>query len=678
MRPLYRRTSLLALLTALVLLPTCSQALSSSDWLPYGPDGGDARALAADPHDNQHLYLGTATGWIYESHNGGGEWKRLARVGQRDDLVLDNIVIDPATPGRIFVGAWVLSSADGGLYVSDDNGANWKVVPEMKGQSIRALVVAPSDPKVIVAGTLKGVYKTIDSGAHWKLISPEGSKEIHEVESIAVDPKDPKIIYVGTWHLPWKTTDDGANWSNIKQGVIDDSDVFSIIIDPKDPNVVYASACSGIYKSESAGSLFHKIQGIPSTARRTRVLMQDPQHQNIVFAGTTEGLYRTTDSGKTWARTTGPELIVNDVYIDPKDTNRVMLATDRGGVLVSNDDGASFRPINAGFSARQITSYVEDLRHPGTIYVGIVNDKAWGGVFMSSNGGLTWAQKNAGLSPHDVFSLGQASDGTLLAGTRHGIYRMDGELWTKVENVSLELPVTEQPPVATPAPVKRKGTAARKATPKAAPAKKKPAPKPFDGTVFAFTRNGDQVFAATSDGVLKSMDGGKSWTLVADPQGHVWYVISSSKSNILAASLSKVAFSADDGHTWAGVTPPSELTQITAVAVDGLGGLWIGGREGVYLSEDKGVTWQVVKNLFVRDVNSIFYDEKGQRVLVTANSSTTIAFAAHLPDKKVSYWNTGWNLKLMRPVGDHMVAATLFDGMVIQPEMVNSAEVAKH
>jgi hypothetical protein len=50
-------------------------------------------------------------------------------------------------------------------------------------------------------------------------------------------------------------------------------------------------------------------------------------------------------------------------------------------------------------------------------------------------------------------------------------------------------------------------------------------------------------------------------------------------------------------------------------------------------------------------------------------------FAAHLPDKKVNYWNTGWNMKLVRPVGNHLVGATLFDGVVIQPEMVNSAEV---
>ena len=75
-------------------------------------------------------------------------------------------------------------------------------------------------------------------------------------------------------------------------------------------------------------------------------------------------------------RTTGPEVIVNDVYVDPTNTNRVLLATDRGGVLASNDGGDSFLPSNSGFSARQITSYVADAAQPATIYVGVVNDKA--------------------------------------------------------------------------------------------------------------------------------------------------------------------------------------------------------------------------------------------------------------------------------------------------------------
>ncbi len=661
--------NVLPALLSLVLFGPASQA-AIPGWLPYGPDGGDARSIASDPHDQSHLYMGTANGWIYESHNAGGEWKRLARVGKRDDLVLDSIVVDPINPRRILVGAWVLGGQIGDMFISNDAGTTWKDVPELKGQSILALSNAPSDPKVFVAGTLKGVYRTNDSGDHWTLISPAGSTEIHEVESIAIDPKDPNIVYAGTWHLPWKTTDGGAHWSNIKEGVIDDSDVFSIIVDPKDPSTVYASACSGIYKSENAGSLFHKIQGIPSTARRTRVLMQDPKNQNIIFAGTTEGLYRTTDSGKTWVRMSGPELIVNDVYINPSDTNRVLLATDRGGVLVSNDGGTSFRPTNNGFSARQITSYLGDRNHPNVLYVGLVNDKAWGGVFVSTNGGLTWNQKSAGLEGHDVFSLGQAPDGTVFAGTRHGIYRLNGETWGRVEKISQLLSG------AAPAQIKKSIKTKMGTKTVMVPASpKKSVEPPFEGTVFAYTREGNNIFAATSAGVLKSSDSGQTWSVTTSPMGHVWYTIASSMSQILASSLSTALLSVDGGNTWNPVTPPGGLTQISAVAVDGFGGLWMGGREGIYLSEDRGATWKTIPNIFVHGVNSLYYDEAGQRILITANSPTTFAFSIHLPDKQVHYWDTGWNLRLVRPVGDYMVAATLFDGIVIQPLMVNSAEV---
>src|SRR6185437_4443341 len=415
--------------------------------------------------------------------NRGMDWKRLARVGDRDDLVLDSIVLDKSNPRHILVGAWVLGSRDGGLYVSNDGGVTWASDNDMKGQSIRALAAAPSDPKIVVAGTLLGVYRSADGGVHWKLISPEGSKELHEVESIAIDPVDPQIIYAGTWHLPWKTTDGGEHWTNIKDGIIDDSDVFSIIVDPKQPSTVYASACSGIYKSEDQGLKFQKIQGIPSTARRTRVLMQDPEHLNIVFAGTTEGLWRSSDSGKSWLRTTGPEVIVNDVYVDPSDSNRVLLATDRGGVLASNDGGMSFLPSNSGFSSRQIVAYVQDDEHPATIYVGVVNDKEWGGVFVSNNGGLTWSQLSAGLNGSDVFSLGQASDGTIIAGTAHGLYRLQGQLWNRVDDVSLQ--------ATNPVSVKRSGVKHSGRATIAAP--RRFHADGFDGSVNAIARSGDTL-----------------------------------------------------------------------------------------------------------------------------------------------------------------------------------------
>ena len=651
-----------AALLALIFGLSCLR-LNAVNWLPFGPDGGDARAFAADPRDPAHLYLGTATGWIYESRNGGGDWKRLAWVGKRDDLVLDSIVVDDANPRHIMVGAWVLGSPDGGLYVSKDGGVSWASEAEMRGQSIRALTAAPSNPKILVAGTLKGVYRSTDGGDHWQMITPAGSQELHEVESVAIDPVNPQIIYAGTWHLPWKTIDGGEHWTNIKQGVIDDSDVFSIIVDPKDPKVVYASACSGIYKSEDSGAKFQKVQGIPSAARRTRVLMQDPRNLNIVFAGTTEGLFRTGDSGKTWLRTTSSEVIVNDVYVDPADTNRILLATDRGGVLSSHDGGYSFLPSNNGFSARQITSYVGDAALPATIYVGVVNDKAWGGVFVSENGGLSWTQKSAGLEGNDVFSMGQASDGTVLAGTRHGLYRLHGELWDRVEDVTLSVAAAGHP-----APRKKVTAIARGA-------RSREKGDPFDATVTAIARTGDTLYAATSDGLLVSRTAGESWSLAGGLDRHGWDFVSAARSMAVAATLKNAMLSSNGGRHWMPVKLPATLTQLGAVAVDGSGGLWVAGREGVFISENGGATWQTLKDLYIRDVNSLFYDEPSQRMLITANSKNTIAFAVHVPDRVVRYWNTGWNLKLVRPVGDHLVGATLFDGVVVQPRMVDSKEL---
>ena len=136
--------------------------------------------------------------------------------------------------------------------------------------------------------------------------------------------------------------------------------------------------------------------------------------------------------------------------------------------------------------------------------------------------------------------------------------------------------------------------------------------------------------------------------------------------------------SLDGGQRWEPISLPGTLKQVAAVAVDSGGDLWVGGREGVFVSQDRGVTWQSLKNLPIGDVNSLFYDEASQRMLITANNKNMIAFAVHLPDHAVRYWNTGWHLRLVRPVGDHLVGATLFDGIVVQPLMVDSGDVTKH
>ena len=462
------RSAFVWLWPLLFVLPACAV-----NWFPLGPYGGDARSIAVDPHDTKHLYLGTATGWIYDSHDGGTSWERISQINNRNDLVIAKIVADPMNPKRLIVAAWFVDRPDGGLYISDDGGKSWYAQSEMRGQSVRSLARSLSEPSTLVAGSLRGVFQSKDNGVHWKQISPAGSTELHEIESIAIDPVDPKIIYAGTWHLPWRTTDDGEHWINIKEGIIDDSDVFSIIVDPKNPAVVYASACSGIYKSVSGanpnphddGKRFDKVKGIPNTARRTRRLLQDPNHPQTVYAGTTEGLYRTTNGGEAWSLLTGGEVIVNDVFVDPSNSNHVLLATDRGGVLRSEDGGVSFEGSNEGFSSRQVSAYASDPEHPSTVYVGVVNDKTTGGVFQSLNGGISWQQQSAGLGGLDVFSLTTNASGVLLAGTNRGIYRLQDGFW--VDSSSMPAPEVVKPvaPAVThKRPVKKKPVVAYRLT----------------------------------------------------------------------------------------------------------------------------------------------------------------------------------------------------------------------
>jgi photosystem II stability/assembly factor-like uncharacterized protein len=653
---------------SLLALGTLSplDALASTPWFPFGPDGGDARAFAADPHNHEHLFLGAANGWIYDSQNGGHTWKRLARVGNRDDLVLDNIVVDPADSNHILAGTWVLGSDDGGLFVSTNGGHTWTSNPEMEHQSIRALTAAPSNGRIVVAGTLKGVYRSDDSGTHWKLISPPGSTEIHEVESIAIDPTNPEIIYAGTWHLPWKTTDGGANWSNIKQGIIEDSDVFSIIVDPKQPNIVYASACSGIYKSEDGAAKFTKIQGIPMSARRTRVLMQDPQHLGTVYAGTTEGLFRTDDAGALWTRTTSDDVIVNDVYVDPTNSMHVLMATDRGGVLASNDGGVSFVESNTGFSSRQIVAFASDPRRPAEVYVGVVNDKQWGGVFFSNDGGLAWSMRSSGLDGRDVFSLAVADEGTVVAGTEHGLFLYDpkDQLWLRTGDI---LPHSER----SGRTGGQSGSAAVRRTVRANTPHER-----IDGAVLTLARVDGQLYAVTTDGVFATVSGDPAlpWARLEGPTEEPWRFLAGGQSTLLLASLKSLTLSIDGGRRWRMIPAPPALTQIGAVAVDGTGGLWVGGREGIYHSVDNGATWATSKSLYVNGVNNIFYDAAGSRLLITASGSSTFAFSLHLPDQTMKYWDTGWNLRFMRPVGDYLLGITRYDGVVVQPRMVQSTE----
>jgi photosystem II stability/assembly factor-like uncharacterized protein len=659
-----RRRCGLALAVASLLSCCCTALSSQNSWIATGPPGGDARVISSVPGQPSHLYLGTTASWIYESLDAGANWHRLAKLDGDDDLVLDHIVVDAADPKTIYVAGW--RRADGGLWISHDSGKSWNEAEGLHGQSIRSFLQAPSDPKILFAGTLSGVFRSNDAGGTWTQISEKGSREIHEVESLAVDPADPDVVYAGTWHLPWKTTDGGKTWHNIKQGIIDDSDVFSIILDSDKPKTVFLSACSGIYKSESAGTKFRKIQGIPSTARRTRVLKQDPVDHKVVYAGTTEGLYKTTDGGRTFSRMTNSDVIVNDVFIDPNDPNRVLLATDRGGVMVSADAAKTFTAANEGFSQRKVAALLVDRNDPSHLYAGVLNDKNFGGVFTSEDQGKSWQQLAAGLDGRDVFALSQTKDGTVIAGTGHGIFLLDPPPNADPATSPASSALTWEPRNLIANTVMKVTTQTVRNT-KVNVEKQVKAPQiQLDSRVNALDVSGDVWLAASTLGLLTSRDQGASWQ-GGPVLGMGEYISVASRAEVMAAArVNGVVVSHDGGDSWWPIGLPTMITRVRRILFDSTGTLWLAAREGVFFSKDDGKTWLWIGRLPFRDIDDVSYDAAQHRVLVSSRGSDQI-FSIEPKSMTWKLWHSGYRMELIRVAGDRLVAASLDDGVLLGP-----------
>jgi photosystem II stability/assembly factor-like uncharacterized protein len=626
-------------------------SLLAEPWTVLGPDGGDARSLAYDPRSSDRIFLGTGTGMIFLSTDGGRRWSRFAHLGKGDDYVLDHIVIDRENPEIMYVSAWsVMDEKNGDLFRTRDGGATWEALPGMRGKSIRALAIAASDPSVLTAGCLDGVYRSQDGGDTWERISPANHAEIKNVESIAVDPKDSKVVYAGTWHLAWKTEDAGATWRPIRKGMVDDSDVFSIIVDSTNSSVVFASACSGIYKSNNMGELFQKIQGIPFSARRTRVLKQDPSHPGIVYAGTTEGLWKTIDAGKTWKRMSRPEIVVNDVLIDPRNSERVLLATDRSGVMASDDGSQTLSPSNHGYTHRYVTAIVVDKYDPDTIFVGVANDREWGGVFSFHNGAQRWRQMSAGLGGRDVFTLKQASDGTLVAGTNRGIFVLEhgGNVWRPINRFVID-------------------------EPQRVPDKRRPGKPSLDAAdghsvdlkVNEIDVNKRSWLAATSAGLFRSSNAGQSWA-GGPVQGKYDFIAVQSNGELeVAATRTDILVSTNGGRDWQPSVLPSTVTSIRGVTVTPDARILVASREGGFLSSDSGATWERMANgLPDRDITSIAYDPEGNRLLATSMTTGVVFESTDGGRVWRGGLDSGYPLRRVNVVRGRFVAATLFDGVI--------------
>jgi photosystem II stability/assembly factor-like uncharacterized protein len=562
------------LLLTLLLLPllcaTATSQLPAPVWRPMGPPGGDVFSLASDPSDGKRIYLGTADGHIFGSGDGGNNWSLLGRAGGADGVVMA-LLVDPREPRRLFAAVWTRNASGGGVYRSEDAGRTWNAAG-LEGRAVRALARAASRPDVLVAGALDGIFRTSDGGKSWERISPEGHEELRNIDSLAVDPAAHDIIYAGTFHLPWKTTDGGKKWTAIHAGMIDDSDVMSIIVDRTNPRRLYASACSGIYRSDNSGGVWRKVQGIPYSARRTHVIRQDPLRPGIIYAGTTEGLWRTTDAGANWRRLTPREWVVNALELDPAAPGRIVLGTERLGVMASDDAGRTFRSSNSGFHHRQILALALDRARPGRVLAVLSNSPE--PVLATDDAGRNWKPLGPGLKTEKLQRL-LALDDVWLAVPERGLIRYEQarSAWTRAGALVGQ------------------AAAARDKKGNLIPPR---GPTPFDLPVHDLAASAQGWFAATPRGLLVSRDRGSTWELfrvgpVVLPVQSVR--VSADEQSFWVVTLRGMAFSRDAGATWAWHDLPFEAGGALRLDVADAQTIFAVARNGLYISRDAGKSW---------------------------------------------------------------------------------------
>jgi photosystem II stability/assembly factor-like uncharacterized protein len=521
-----------------------SVATPGQQWRQVGPEGGTVISLEADPHDASKVYLGTSDGHVFTSSDQGRHWTLLSRIGSGQDDVITHIIVDPRESKRLYASTWTLYSGGGGVYRSDDSGRTWRLVGLPK-ETVRALAQAPTNPKLFVAGSLSGVYRSFDDGNTWERITPANHDDLRNFDSLAFDPKDENIIYAGTYHLPWKTTDGGKNWSPVVKGMIDDSDVMSIIIDPANSSNVHATACSGIYHSVDGGQNWKRYGGIPFVFRRTQLIKQDPQHPDTLYAGTTSGLWKTSNEGVEWKRMTPGDWVVNAILLDPKNPQRVILGTERQGVQISENGGATFAAANAGFHHQHILDVAMDREHPDRALVVLTFDT--NAFLATKDGGVSWTTLGPGLKRTDVRHVYAMPTGwwASLAGGGLMKYEETSGKWTKAGLFVPESPSAPAPQTA----VKGKKVAAAK----------KPLPKKSTPVLLAFqvnelTSGGSKWFAATAGGVLVSLDKGATWKTAAGDalakQPAQSLEVSADGAQVWAVVQKNLLYSADGGAHW--------------------------------------------------------------------------------------------------------------------------------
>jgi hypothetical protein len=386
-----------------------------------------AIAGRAEPDGAVTLYVGSASGGVWRSRDGGTTFKPL--FDRQSVQSIGAIALDPNDPKVVWVGtgeSWTRNSVSigNGIYRSADGGDTWQYMGLPESERITRIVVDPRASNTVYAcvpGRLwsdsneRGLYKTLDGGKTWSLVL-KGTNPSTGCSGLALDPSNPDRVYAGLWDFRrkgwtfrsggngpdapsgsamWVSDDAGKSWKKLDAGSARGLPAgpwgrVEVEVAPSQPNVVYAvieGVRSALYRSEDRGATWEerdRSNGMVWRPFYFSRLVIDPTNADRVYKP--DGpLIASEDGGKSFATISGgTHGDHHDLWINPKNPKFVVTGDD-GGLWISHDGANKWWKVDS-LPVSQFYHVSVDSKDPYQVYGGLQDNSSWVGDSAYPNG----------------------------------------------------------------------------------------------------------------------------------------------------------------------------------------------------------------------------------------------------------------------------------------------------